>query len=312
MNGLLVIDKPAGMTSHDVVDAVRQHFGLRKVGHAGTLDPPATGVLLVGLGKATRLLGFLGNLAKVYRAEIQFGVTTSTQDAEGESVAERPCSFTAEQLAAEVGGFTGEIEQVPPMVSAVKIGGRPLYKAARRGEEVERPARRVTVYEFRVDDFDAERHRARVFIRCSSGTYVRTIAADLGERLGCGAHVSSLRRVSIGSFDEADAVALDHLERDDRSSHVLSLRAAMRDFPSITVDEGQSEDVSHGRPLSPDTMPAREKELPVMSMARPGGRPPHEAGMTSGVPVAVLNSAGELLAVYRKSRTGLRPEAVLI
>ena len=308
MEGLLVIDKPAGMTSHDVVDAVRRKFGTRKVGHAGTLDPPATGVLLVGLERATRLLGFLGNLPKSYRAEFQFGVTTSTEDAEGERLQERPCSFTEQELASEARALTGEIEQLPPMVSAVKVGGRPLYKAARRGEEVERPARRVNVYEFRVEEFDASTYRGTVLIRCSSGTYIRALASDLGERLGCGAHVSSLRRTSIGSFDEAGAVALDGLDE----ANLLSLREAMRDFPSLAVDEAQSKDVSHGRALSPDVMPAREKELPVMSLARPGGRPPHEAGMTSGVPVAVLNSAGELIAVYRKSRTGLRPETVLI
>jgi tRNA pseudouridine55 synthase len=311
LNGLLVIDKPSGMTSHDVVDVVRHRFGTRKVGHAGTLDPPATGVLLVGLGKATRLLGFLGNLPKSYRAEFQFGLSTSTQDAEGEPLQERLCSFTQLQLEAEVAALTGEIEQVPPMVSAVKVGGRPLYKAAREGEEVDRPSRKVMVYEFRVERFEPESYLAEVFVQCSSGTYVRTLASDLGERLGCGGHVASLRRTAIGSFGEADTVSLDTLEREDREARGLSLRAAMRDFPSVTVDETQSEDVSHGRPLLSTPTPARERELPVMSLSRPGGRPPHEAGMTSGVPVAILNSEGDLLAVYRKSRTGLKPEAVL-
>lgn len=312
MNGLLVVDKPAGPTSHDVVYKIRKLSGISKVGHAGTLDPPATGVLLVGLGKATRLLGFLQGLPKAYEATIQFGKATSTQDAEGDVLTERECSFSREQLETAMSGFAGEIDQVPPMVSAVKVDGQPLYKAARKGEEVERAPRRVMVYEFSLKDFDPDSYRADVFVRCSSGTYVRTLAADVGEQLGCGAHLASLRRVAIGSFKESSAVRLDTLQTEGVDTYLLPPSEAMRDFPSVTVDEQQSEDVSHGRPLLEAPVPTREKELAVIATPRTGDRPAHEAGMTAGVPVAIVNSAGELLAVYRRSRSGLKPEAVLI
>jgi tRNA pseudouridine55 synthase len=314
VNGLLVVDKPSGPTSHDVVYKIRKLSGISKVGHAGTLDPPATGILLIGLGKATRLLGFIQALPKAYAAEIQFGSATSTQDAEGEVLQERSCSFGQEQLEREMASLTGEIDQVPPMVSAVKVGGQPLYKAARKGEEVERAARPVMIYEFTLKNFDPDLYRAQVFVRCSSGTYVRTLAANLGEVLGCGAHLSSLRRVGIGSFEETASTRLDEFESGGRSAienHLLPPREAMRDFPSVTVDERQSEDVSHGRPLNDATVPTRERELAVIATPRPGDRPAHEAGMTAGVPVAIVNSAGELLAVYRRSRGGLKPEAVL-
>jgi tRNA pseudouridine55 synthase len=311
VNGLLVVDKPAGPTSHDVVYKIRKWSGISKVGHAGTLDPPATGVLLVGLGKATRLLGFLQGLPKSYESEIQFGTTTSTQDADGEGLSEAECSFTKEHLESAMSRFVGEIDQVPPMVSAVKVSGQPLYKAARRGEEIERAPRRVMVYEFSLKDFDSGSYRAGVLVRCSSGTYVRTLAADLGQQLGCGAHLASLRRVAIGSFEQSAAVRLDALEAEGVAKHLLPPREAMRDFPSVTVDERQSVDVSHGRPLVETPVPAREKELAVLATPRSGDRPAHEAGMTAGVPVAIVNSAGELLAVYRRSRGGLKPEAVL-
>lgn len=309
MNGLLVVDKPAGPTSHDIVNQIRRIFGTRKVGHAGTLDPPATGLMLVGLGKATRLLGFLQGLPKSYRAQVQFGTTTATQDADGEILQERGCLFTMQELAAAAGLHTGEIEQVPPMVSAVKVGGRPLYKAARAGEEVERSPRRVHVYELKVEEFDPDLYWAEIFVRCSSGTYVRTLAADIGETLGCGAHLASLRRTAVGSFTELEAVAVDSLRGE--STETLDLRTAMRDFPSVVVDSSGESDVAHGRPITLQ-QPARAGELPVLGRPRSGDRPPHETGMTSGVPVVVLNSNGELLAVYRQSPGGLKPAAVLV
>lgn len=291
VDGVLVIDKPAGPTSHDVVNRIRRLYGLKRVGHAGTLDPPATGILLVGLGRATRVLSFLQALPKTYRAGIRFGVTTTTQDATGDVVAERPCAFDRAALEAGIAALTGDILQVPPMVSAVRVGGERLYKAARRGEEVERPARPVTVYAFSVESFDPVRWEATAVVRCSSGTYVRTLAADLGEALGCGAHLTSLRRESIGSL--GDGVALRVLEEADagaREAMVLPLADALRDLPSVRINGEALAGVTHGRALPEIAAP--------------------EAG--EGDPVVVADDAGAVVAVYRRAGAGLRPEAVLV
>jgi tRNA pseudouridine55 synthase len=291
--GILVVDKAAGPTSHDVVSRVRRLFGTRKVGHAGTLDPPATGVLLVGLGRATRLLRFLQSLEKAYDATVVFGASTSTQDATGQVVERRTCAFTEEELRAASQDFVGDIEQIPPMVSAVKVGGEPLYRAARRGEVVERAARPVRVYELAVAAFDPGAYTAAIHLRCSSGTYVRTLAADLGERLGCGAHVRSLRRVAIGSFTESQAVLLDDLEpvsMAERLAHVVPMAAALRDFPSVSVEGADLDGVRNGRPLDlAGDDPARDE----------------------GGPVAVLDPDGDLVAVYEAIDGRLRPAAVL-
>lgn len=316
MNGLLVIDKAAGPSSHGIVDSVRRLYGLRKVGHAGTLDPPATGVLLVGMGRATRILPFLQTLPKTYRASVRFGVTTSTEDAAGEVLEERPCSFGERELSDVFSSFVGEIEQTPPMVSAVKVAGEPLYRAARRGEEVERPSRKVRVYELDVEEFDPRRYLATIRLQCSTGTYVRTLAADAGERLGCGGHVTMLRRLAVGSFAEAEAVDLEELEQLDereRAAKVLSMREAMRDFPAVVVGDEDSIAVRSGRPLDIEAAPAaRPGELTVKAVRGGEQISPHKAGMTAGIPVAVLDSSGRLLAVYRRSRRGLKPAAVLV
>jgi len=295
MAGVVVVDKHAGPTSHDVVDRMRRLFQTRRVGHAGTLDPPATGVLLVGLGRATRLLQFLQPLPKTYRAVVTFGATTSTQDATGEVLERRPCRFGPDELAAAAAALVGEISQVPPMVSAVKVRGERLYVAARRGEEVERPARTVVVYGLGVSGFEAgapDGCEATLEIRCSSGTYVRTLAADLGETLGCGAHVKSLRRLSVGSLGEAEAVGLDRLEamgEAQRLGAVLPMASAMRDLDSRTVSGEELAAVSHGRPLD----------------AEPGSG-------AEGERVALLDPSGRLVAVYRWHGRGLRPAAVLV
>ncbi|MGH2767724.1 MAG: tRNA pseudouridine(55) synthase TruB, partial [Actinomycetota bacterium] len=280
-SGLLVVDKPPGPTSHDVVEVCRGLFSVRKVGHAGTLDPPATGILLVGLGKATRLLPFLQSLAKSYRATVAFGLATTTQDATGEVVEERACEFGQEELSRAASRFVGEISQVPPMVSAVKIGGEPLYRAARRGEEVVRPARKLRIYELAIESFDAEGWTVTIFVRCSSGTYIRTLASDLGEDLGCGAHLRELRRLQVGSFGEAEAVSLDRLASlatEDRAGKVMPMRRAMRDFPSVTVEGEDLRAVLHGRPLTEAPAPARGGELTVLARPRAGDLAPHQAG----------------------------------
>jgi tRNA pseudouridine55 synthase len=315
VSGLLVVDKPAGCTSHDVVNRLRRVYGTSKVGHAGTLDPAATGVLILGIGKATRLLAFLQGAAKEYRAVARFGVTTSTQDAEGQVVAEVECDLNLDRVREAAQRFTGEIQQLPPMVSAVKVGGEALYKAARRGEEVARELRTVRIYALEVESFDPESQSATLYVKCSSGTYIRTLAADLGEALGCGAHLTALRRLSVGSFKESEAISLEALEKLDRAAAealVLPMHQAMRDFPRRTVEGAELDDVSHGRELAPKEAPRRLGELPLMSMKRSGDRPAHEAGMTAGIPVAILGPEGDLIAVYRRSAKGLKPAAVLI
>lgn len=313
--GLLVIDKPPACTSHDVVARVRRVLATSKVGHAGTLDPSATGVLLVGVGKATRIMQFLQNLPKEYRATVQLGVTTDSQDADGEVTSRTECDLQIDQVRQAAERFVGEISQVPPMVSAVRVGGERLYKAARRGEVVEREPRTVRVHALQVEEFDPATQVATVYAKCSSGTFVRTLAADLGEVLGCGAHVHSLRRLGIGSFTESEATPLAELEAMnpiEAAESMLPMHAALRDFPSRTVDGDEYEAVGHGRPLEIAEAPKRPGELPVMSTAKPGDRPAHEAGMTAGVPVAIRDPEGKLIAVYRRSSGKLKPAVVLI
>jgi tRNA pseudouridine55 synthase len=312
--GLLVIDKPKGMTSHDVVDAVRGLYGTRKVGHSGTLDPDATGVLLVGLGKATRLLAFLQNLPKTYEAHVQFGISTATQDASGATTSQAPCSFDRDDLEDATKGFVGEISQLPPMVSAVKVAGEPLYKAARRGEEVEREPRRVRVYRLEIKDFDRNGYSASLEVECSSGTYIRTLAHDIGDRLECGAHITLLRRTSVGDFSIDGAIGLEALAaltETQRLAELLSSAEAMRSFPTVIATESMQADVSHGRPLPLSIDHSPEGQLPVASIRSLTGRAPHEVGSQAGVPVAVLDEEGKLLAVYRKTAKGLKAAAVL-
>ena len=252
--GVLVIDKPPGMTSHDVVDAIRKRFRTKKVGHGGTLDPDATGVLVLGLGRATRLLTFTQATPKRYRTRARFGISTTTQDASGEIVSERPCDFTEDDLEGALIKFTGAIEQIPPMVSAVKIGGERLYKKARRGEEVERPPRSVTIYELRALTVDGS--EAELEVVCSGGTYVRTLVHDIGELLGCGAHLVTLRRTESGGFAEADAIPLEEVE----ASHLRPLDDAVLALPRLDVDEAGARDVSHGRALELPPDPALEED----------------------------------------------------
>ncbi len=315
VSGLLVVDKPAGCTSHDVVNRLRRVYGTTKIGHAGTLDPAATGVLVMGIGKATRLLAFLQGTAKEYRAVARFGMATSTQDAEGEVVSETPCDLSLEEIRRAGAAFVGELSQMPPMVSAIKIKGEALYKAARRGEEVEREPRAVRIFALEIESFDPSSQSAAFYVKCSSGTYVRTLGADLGDALGCGAHLTALRRLSVGSFKESESVPLADLqamEREEAQGLILPMHDAMRDFPRRRVDGDELDDVSHGRELVDVQPPARLGELPMLNVKRSGDRPAHEAGMTAGVPVGIIGPDGELIAVYRRSPKGLKPAAVLI
>ena len=250
-SGFLAVDKPPGMTSHDVVDRVRRALGTRKVGHAGTLDPDATGVLLLGVGRATRLLRYVGALPKSYVGEVVLGTETSTLDSSGEVLATFEMDVTLEAARAAARQFVGDILQVPPMVSAVKVGGRRLHELAREGVEVEREARPVTVTRFDVVGF-AEPGVLSVEVDCSSGTYVRTLAADLGRALGGGAHLRNLRRTAIGPHTELcpldDLVlqppltAVAHLDRVAVEGEVADLvrlgRRLVRDGPTPFPGEG--------------------------------------------------------------------------
>jgi tRNA pseudouridine55 synthase len=210
-DGALLVDKPAGPTSHDIVEAVRSHLCLSKVGHCGTLDPAATGLIVLLLGRATKLAEKLMTDDKVYTGWLTLGATTDSYDAEGEITSTGPVapSLTLEQLADLADTFTGDQMQVPPMVSAVKKNGVPLYKLARKGIEVEREPRLVHIYRFRFLDYQPP--SARFVVACTKGTYVRTLVHDFGQKLGCGAHLSMLRRSVSGRFDVADAILYEDL-----------------------------------------------------------------------------------------------------
>lgn len=212
MNGIILIDKPQGKTSHDMVYFVRRLCGIRKVGHTGTLDPDATGVLPVCIGKATKVCDMLTVSDKEYIAEIAFGATTDTQDASGQVLESRAVTATEDEIRDAIEHFTGEIKQIPPMFSAIKQNGRKLCDLARQGITVERNPRRITVYETEILGIDMVEKTARFRVSCSKGTYIRTLCEDIGEYLGCGAHMKSLRRTKSGGFDISQCRTREELE----------------------------------------------------------------------------------------------------
>ena len=214
-DGVLLVDKPAGLTSHDVVDRVRRHFGFKKVGHCGTLDPAATGLLILVSERATKLQDRLMSDDKTYEGTMLLGVSTDSQDADGAVIAEKPVPpLTEEDIDQVFAKFRGDLQQVPPMVSAVKYQGTPLYKLARKGKTVEREPRHVHIYDLRVLGLELPRVRLRV--ACTKGTYVRTLCSDVGDLLGCGAHLYELRRMRSGNFDVKDAHSLETIMQQTR------------------------------------------------------------------------------------------------
>ena len=245
-SGLVVVDKPGSMTSHDVVSRVRRLAGTRKVGHAGTLDPMATGVLVLGLNRATRLLGHLTLTDKRYDATVRLGGTTTTDDADGDLVSSSPTGHLSEDdVRSALSSLVGEIDQVPSSVSAVKVDGRRAYARVRAGEEVELSARRVTIHAIDVVSLDLP--DVKVAVHCSSGTYVRAIARDLGAALSVGGHLTALRRTAVGPFTLADARTIDELTESFTITPIAD--AARASFPALDLDDAQAADVRVGRRL---------------------------------------------------------------
>jgi tRNA pseudouridine55 synthase len=241
-SGLVIVDKPGGMTSHDVVACIRRLAGTRRVGHAGTLDPMATGVLVVGVEKATRLLGYLSLTEKEYVATIRLGQSTTTDDAEGELSGGAPATgVSAQMLRTEIAKLTGDISQVPPRVSAIKVGGQRAYKLTRAGAAPDLAARPVTVYEFTVADIRPAGDFLDVdaTIRCSSGTYIRALARDLGVALGAGGHLTALRRSAVGPYALSQAHTLEDLSERMRVTPLAEAAAAAFPRVDLTADEAQ-------------------------------------------------------------------------
>jgi tRNA pseudouridine55 synthase len=285
-SGLLVIDKEPGWTSHDVVAKTRGLIGTRKVGHAGTLDPDATGVLLVGVGKVTRLLRFLSELSKTYTGEIVLGVETSTLDASGDVTATYDMTNTTiDDVRRATTTLTGPIMQVPPMVSAVQVGGQRLHELARKGIEVEREPRPVTVHRFDVSH-EVEPGVFAIEVACSSGTYVRSLAADLGSALDGGAHLRNLRRTAIGPFVADEARPLAKID----SNALLPARDVFRGRAFVTAEDDELvDDIAHGKVL-----------------------PRERLHVVDDGPWPVLDGHGELIAVYEAHRQGtVKPSVVL-
>ena len=247
-NGILIVDKPAGWTSQDVAAKLRGVFHERRIGHSGTLDPMATGVLVLFVGRATRAVEFAESDSKEYLAGLRLGLVTNTQDTSGETLETHPVSVTREQLDAALDAFRGDISQIPPMYSAIKIGGKKLYELARKGQEVERKPRNITIFELAVEDGHDSDWNLRV--HCSKGTYVRTLCHDIGQRLGCGGCMSSLRRTRAGRFTLEQAVTMEQIlefaKEHDPAELLLPVDALFAQHPALIVTLGQTEKLKHG------------------------------------------------------------------
>ncbi len=294
MNGFLVVDKPPGLTSHDVVLKVRRLFKVKKVGHCGTLDPMATGVLVLGLGKGTKLSRFLHLDPKEYQGEITLGVTTDTLDATGRVVEERPVEVSEEKIKETLEEFEGEITQIPPMTSAIKVNGVPLYVLARRGIEVERPPRQVRID--RIDFLGWEKPVVKFKVVCGKGTYVRTLAADFGEKLGCGAHLSALNRLSSGEFSIENAWQLEELknlkEEGKLEEALIPLSEGLARYPQVVVKNKLVYRVKNGHPLTLGMIKERPYPLKNDTVIRLVDE--------EGSVIALARWSGEQAQVYRQ------------
>ncbi|MDK1018628.1 MAG: tRNA pseudouridine(55) synthase TruB [Actinomycetota bacterium] len=292
--GFLLVDKPQGWTSHDVVAEVRRHIG-GKVGHAGTLDPMATGLLVLGVGRATRLLRFVQGTEKEYLATALFGVATDSLDADGAILSRDPLPVTHEEVAQAMERFRGSIMQIPPMVSARRVEGRRLYELAREGKVVEREARSVTIDKLELVDLAPSDYPEVTFRTvCSTGTYVRTLADDIARAVGGRAHLTALRRVRVGNLHVNDAVTVDEVvdaaDAQEIDRILLAPGVVLSDFPEIRVDEAMAAAVRNGRELPGILMPRGEKAVTT---------------------IRISDRGGELIAVYRRESAALHPEVVL-
>ena len=258
MNGIINLKKEAGMTSHDAVFKLRKILGTKKIGHGGTLDPDVVGVLPIAVGKATRMVEFMQDEGKVYEGEITLGYSTTTEDASGEVVAETPVLSPLDETVVDeaVASLTGHITQIPPMYSAVKVNGRKLYEYARAGQEVKRPERQVTIYQFERTSpisYEGELARFTFRVKCSKGTYIRTLSVDLGEKLGYAAHMSHLTRTSAAGMRLEDALTLEQIaERvaEEDYSFLQPLELGIGDLLKVELSDEQVEDVRNGRFIS--------------------------------------------------------------
>ncbi|NQT31882.1 MAG: tRNA pseudouridine(55) synthase TruB [Deltaproteobacteria bacterium] len=294
VDGILNINKPPGRTSFSVVSFVKRLSGVRRVGHAGTLDPAATGVLPVCLGQGRRVVSFLHDTAKVYKAQVELGVTTDSYDATGNITATGdPSGVSRKQLISALGSFRGLIQQTPPMYSTIKHGGRPLYELARAGIEVERKSRPVQIYRLELRRWQPP--VATIEVECSKGTYIRSLAYDLGQLLGCGAHLKSLTRLKYGCFSLEDAVSLPQLEDGFRHGYwqqfVYPIDIVFQDWAAVVVDDAAEADVRNGRPV----------EL------KPGDSPQPGVGR-----LRVYNGDGRFLGLlqFNREKGHWRPEKV--
>lgn len=305
MDGILIIDKPAGMTSHDVVSRVRRAVGTRRVGHAGTLDPFATGVLVVCINRATRLSAFLTHLDKEYLATVRLGFATDTQDVTGKQITPLKTSnrLSLEELYHVLAGFTGPQLQTPPMFSAKQVAGERLYRAARAGREVERQPVPIIVHAIELTEKALKKNEDGTLdfiakVRCSSGTYVRTLAHDIGAKLNVGGHLAALRRTAVGHFEIASAVNLEELEHRGRegtlSNLLVSPADALRHLAAVKLDADGANRVANGREI----FPTRQQLESIQGAAQP---------------LRLLHESGELLAVgqYDPDRRVVKPTVVL-
>lgn len=292
MNGFLLVDKPYGLSSHDVVQRVRRMSGIRRVGHAGTLDPMATGVLVVALGKATRLNEYLLHGDKAYRATVSLGAVTPSYDAETEITEVRPVTVDLDDIRTALPQFTGEIMQVPPAYSAIKRDGERSYALARRGEEVALDARPIHIYRLHIVAWQTPELVLDVF--CGGGTYIRSLAHDLGQVLGCGGHLSALQRTQAGPFGLEETRSLDELaaafDAGRGAELLLPMHSALPDWPAVRVSDDERLALVQGRPIAQTSAPA-------------------ETGLA-----AAVDSGGELVAVVQGDATygTWRPKKVLV
>ncbi len=305
MDGVLVIDKEAGPTSHDVVSSVRRLLKIKKIGHTGTLDPAATGVLPLVIGKATKVARYLTGNDKTYEALVRLGINTETLDREGEEVRERPVTCNEAQVREAVASFKGEIDQLPPMYSAKKVDGKRLYELARKGVEIERESKKVTIH--RIEVLSIALPDVRLVVQCSAGTYLRVLAEDLGEKLGCGGYLHDLRRTTAGPFSLEDALTLESLAEDPKRAEerIVPLSRALQSLPRINVPKSIGQLISSGHQLNVADL--RTLDVPAFKS--------DEAvtlSLDSGQLIAVARSliGSDELSTSRRDRRALKTERV--